>query len=243
VKTSDGITHDADIVAVNVSPNILFQKLLAPEHVPETVLAHFDQYKCGSGAFRMNVALSGMPNYPGRQVPHCLEAGIIMAPTLDYMDRAWLSARQQGWSEKPVVEMLIPSLVDDSLAPAGCHVASLFCQHFDPALGLAWEANRDVAAGAILDVVDGIFPGFRGLIEGMQVLSPWDLEREFSLPNGDIFHGKLTLEQLFSARPGFGLAQYRMPCKGLYLCGSGAHPGGGVSGIPGRNAARRILGK
>ena len=242
VVTGDGQTFDADIVAAGVNPVILFKQLLAPAHVPEAILAHFDQYKCVSGAFRMNVALKGLPDYPGRQVPHCMEAGIIMAPSLDYMDKAWHSARAQGWSASPVVEMLIPSLVDDSLAPEGCHVASLFCQHFDPALGADWQQNRDVAAAAILDTVESHFPGFRGLIEGLQVLSPWDLEQQFSLVGGDIFHGRLSLEQVFSARPGLGLAQYAMPVRGLYLCGSGAHPGGGVSGLPGRNAARKILG-
>jgi len=243
VAGEDGKVFEADIVVCGVNPVILFQRLLQPEVVPDDIRAYFEQYQCGSGAFRMNVALNGLPVFEGRQVPHCLEAGIIMAPSLDYMDSAWLSARQQGWSEKPVVEMLIPSLVDDSLAPKGCHVASLFCQHFDPALGQQWDSNRDIAAGAILDTVERHFPGFRGLIEGVQILSPRDLEQQFSLVGGDIFHGRLSLEQLFSSRPGLGLAQYEMPVKGLYLCGSGAHPGGGVSGLPGRNAARRILGK
>lgn len=241
IITEAGDTVPAAIVAANVNPVMLFKHLLEPAVVPDEIKAHFRQYKCGSGSFRMNVALDGLPQYEGRQVPHCMEAGIILAPDLAYMDSAWHSARQQGWSEKPVVEMLIPSLVDASLAPAGCHVASLFCQHFDPAMGQAWESNRDIAAGAILDSVEQTFPGFRSLITGMQILSPWDLEQEFGLAGGDIFHGRLSLEQLFSARPGVGLAQYEMPVTGLYLCGSGAHPGGGVSGLPGRNAARRIL--
>jgi phytoene dehydrogenase-like protein len=141
-----------------------------------------------------------------------------------------------------VVEVLIPSLVDDSLAPAGCHVASLFCQHFDPALGVQWPTCKDQAVAVVLETVESVFPGFRALIEGIQVLSPWDLEQEFGLVGGDIFHGRLSLEQLFAARPALGLAQYEMPFRGLYLCGAGAHPGGGVSGLPGRNAARRILG-
>ncbi len=242
VLTADGEVFDADIVAAGINPQLLFQRLLEPEYVSEEVQQHFNRYKCASGAFRMNVALSGLPDYSGRQVPHCMEAGIIMAPTLDYMDRAWHSARVQGWSASPVVEMLIPSIIDNSLAPEGCHVASLFCQHFNPALGEQWSQNRDLAAAAILDVVEQHFPGFRGLVQGMQVLSPWDLEQEFGLLGGDIFHGRLSLDQLFSSRPGLGLAQYSMPVKGLYLCGSGAHPGGGVSGLPGRNAALKILG-
>jgi len=158
-----------------------------------------------------------------------------------YMDSAWNSARSNGWSEKPVVEMLIPSMVDDSLAPSNCHVASLFCQQFSPDLGDKWDQCKGQAEEAILDTVDSFFPGFRALIVGSQSLSPWDLEQQFGLIRGDIFHGRLTLEQLFSARPAVGLAQYKMPVKGLYLCGSGAHPGGGVSGLPGHNAAKTIL--
>jgi len=157
------------------------------------------------------------------------------------MDKAWQSARNAGWSEQPVVEMLIPSLVDDSLAPSGSHVASLFCQHFSPALGQQWETSKEAAIADIIAAVENFFPGFSQLILGIQSLSPWDLEQEFSLVSGDIFHGRLSLEQLFTARPAIGLAQYNMPLKGLYLCGSGTHPGGGVSGIPGHNAARAIL--
>lgn len=243
VVTDTGDIFQADIVAANVSPVLLFGKLLDASVVPKTVSDHMRQYKSGSGVFRMNVALRGLPAFPGRQVPHCLEAGIIMAPDLDYMDRAWHSARTRGWSEQPVVEMLMPSLVDDSLAPAGCHVVSLFCQHFSPDLGPRWDTDKDHAVQAILAVVENYFPGFSDLIAGIQVLSPWDLEQQFGLVRGDIFHGRLSLDQVFAARPGIGLAQYAMPVSGLYLCGSGAHPGGGVSGLPGRNAARRILGK
>lgn len=243
VATEDGDIHDADVVVANVSPVMLFGTLLEPQWVPHDYQAHFRAYKCGSGAFRMNVALSGLPDYPGRQVPHGLEAGIILAPSLAYMDMAWQSARAQGWSEHPVVEMLIPSIIDDSLAPPGCHVASLFCQQFSPDLGSRWAYCREQAVNTILDTVEAAFPGFRGLVVDTQALSPWDLEREFGLPRGDIFHGRLSPEQLFSARPALGLAQYRMPVSGLYLCGSGAHPGGGVSGLPGYNAAREILKK
>ncbi len=243
VVTAAGDTFSADIVAANVSPVLLFGQLLDTADVPEAVSDHMRQYKSGSGAFRMNVALQGLPEYPGRLVPHCLEAGIIMAPDLGYMDRAWHSAKARGWSEQPVVEMLIPSLVDDSLAPPGGHVASLFCQHFSPDLGARWATDKDQAVKAILAVVESYFPGFHALIAGIQVLSPWDLEQQFGLVRGDIFHGRLSLDQVFAARPGIGLAQYAMPVAGLYLCGSGAHPGGGVTGLPGRNAARRILGK
>ncbi len=199
-----------------------------------------ERYKCGSGTFRMNVALSALPRFsvlpePG---PHH-GSGIIMAPSLDYMDRAYLDARAEGIARRPIVEMVIPSTLDDSLAPKGAHVASLFCQHFDPAAD--WKSRKSEAVERILDVVESHAPGFKASVVGHSALSPADLEREFGLVGGDIFHGQLSLDQLWSARPVLGHADYRTPLKGLYLCGSGAHPGGGVTGAPGHNCAREVL--
>ncbi len=139
--------------------------------------------------------------------------------------------------------MLIPSTLDDTLAPAGAHVASLFCQHVAPELpdGRSWDDHRDEVADLMIDTVERYAPGFKASVMGRQALSPLDLEREFGLVGGDIFHGALSLDQLFSARPMLGHADYRSPVAGLYHCGSGAHPGGGVTGAPGHNAARAML--
>jgi phytoene dehydrogenase-like protein len=157
------------------------------------------------------------------------------------MDRAYLSARTDGWSREPIIEMLIPSTLDDSLAPAGAHVASLFCQHFPYDVPGGWEARREEVADHIVETVDRYAPGFKASVLGRLSLSPLDLEQRFGLVGGDIFHGKMGLDQLFSARPMLGHSDYRMPLPGLYLCGSGAHPGGGVTGAPGHNAAKAIL--
>ncbi len=197
-----------------------------------------------SATFRMNVALSELPRFACLPEPgdhHT--AGIIMAPSLAYMDRAYHDARAHGWSREPVIEMLIPSALDDSLAPAGAHVASLFCQHVAPELpdGRSWDDCREEVADLMIDTVERYAPGFKASVIARQALSPLDLERRFGLIGGDIFHGKMGLDQLFSARPMLGHADYRMPLKGLYLCGSGAHPGGGVTGAPGHNAAHEIL--
>ena len=166
-----------------------------------------------------------------------------MAPSLDYMDRAYCDAKLNGWSTAPIVEMLIPSIVDDSLAPPGKHVASLFCQHFAPQLpdGRSWDDEREAAADAIVATVERHAPGFAASVIARQIHSPLDLERKFGLIGGDIFHGRMTLDQLWSARPVLGHADYRGPIAGLYMCGSGSHPGGGVTGAPGHNAARAVL--
>ena len=143
----------------------------------------------------------------------------------------------------PIVEMLIPSTLDPGLAPAGQHVASLFCQHVAPVLpdGASWDERRDRVADVMIDLVNSHAPNFKASVLGRQIMSPLDLERTFGLIGGDIFHGALSLDQMFSARPMLGHGDYRGPLKGLYMCGSGTHPGGGVTGAPGHNAAREII--
>jgi phytoene dehydrogenase-like protein len=194
----------------------------------------------------MNVALSSLPQFtaePSTGVQDHHTSGIIIAPSLQYMDDAYLDARRHGWSTRPIVEVLIASTLDDSLAPAGQHVASLFCQHVQPQLtgGRSWDDHREEVADLMIDTVEAHAPGFKASVLGRQINSPLDLERTFGLIGGDIFHGALSLDQMFSARPVLGHADYRGPMPGLYMCGSGTHPGGGVTGAPGHNAAREIL--
>jgi phytoene dehydrogenase-like protein len=240
----NGETIRAQYVASNVNPKLLYTRLLPQDALPTPFLDRISRWRNGSGTFRINVALSALPSFtalPG-DGDH-LTAGIILGPSLGYMDRAYLDAREHGWSRAPVVEVLIPSTLDDTLAPRGQHVASLFCQHVAPQLpdGKSWDDHREEVADLMISTVDAYAPGFAASVIGRQVLSPLDLERQFGLLGGDIFHGALTLNQLFSARPMLGHADYRGPLKGLYHCGSGAHPGGGVTGAPGHNAARAIL--
>ncbi len=244
VILDDGRTIRARYVASSVNPKLLYTGLLPAETLPSAFLERIKSWRNGSGTFRMNVALSALPSFSALPGPgDHLSAGIIIAPSLGYMDHAWHDARHSGWSREPVVELLIPSVIDDSLSPAGQHVASLFCQHVAPQLpdGASWDDHREEVADLMIATVDHYAPGFAASVIGRQVLSPLDLEREFGLLGGDIFHGALTLNQLFSARPMLGHADYRGPLKGLYHCGSGAHPGGGVTGAPGHNAARTIL--
>jgi phytoene dehydrogenase-like protein len=237
-----GRTWRAKAVVANVHPKTLFAKLLPTGAVAPEIDRHMAGWASESATFRINVALSELPRFtslpePGDQ----LTAGIIVAPSLAYMDRAWLSARTGDWSAEPIVEMLIPSTLDDSLAPPGAHVASLFCQHFPYEVAGGWERRVDEAADHVIATVDHYAPGFKASVIGRLALSPWHLEQRFGLVGGDIFHGKMGLDQLFSARPILGHADYRMPLAGLYLCGAGAHPGGGVTGAPGHNAAKAVI--
>ncbi|MEQ1801051.1 MAG: NAD(P)/FAD-dependent oxidoreductase [Gammaproteobacteria bacterium] len=243
LELADGRVFDSLRVAANVGPKLLFLKMVDRDALPPDFVAHMEGWRCGSAVFRMNVALSELPRFGDRPAGDHLASGIIIGPSLAYMDRAFADARLTGMSREPVIEMLIPSLLDDSLAPKGAHVASLFCQHFDYNLpdGRSWHDARDEAADLIIDTVTKYAPNFRGSILGRLALSPLDLEERFGLTGGDIFHGALGLDQLWAARPALGYGDYRTPVKGLFLCGSGAHPGGGVTGAPGHNAAREIL--
>jgi phytoene dehydrogenase-like protein len=249
VELASGDVIEAGCVVANVDPKRLFERLVPAEHLDADFLARIRAYRCGSGTFRMNVALAELPDFtvlPGRNAQPHHGSGIVMASSLAYMERAYFDARTRGWSREPIVEMLIPSVVDDTLAPAGMHVASLFCQHVHPDLaaippGRTWDEARDDVADLMIDTVTRHAPNFRSSIVGRRSLSPLDLEREFGLTGGDIFHGALSLDQLFAARPVLGNGSYRAPVPGLYLCGSGTHPGGGVTGVPGHNAAREIL--
>ncbi|QPQ56123.1 NAD(P)/FAD-dependent oxidoreductase [Allosphingosinicella flava] len=237
-----GKAYCAKAVVAVVHPKLLFEKLIPHGAVAPEIGRRMLGWASESATFRMNVALSQLPRFTSLPEPgDHLTAGIIMAPSLDYMDRAYIDAKRDGWSKQPIIEMLIPSTLDDSLAPEGKHVASLFCQHFPYNVPGGWEARREEVADHIIDTVDAYAPGFKASVVGRLALSPLDLEQRFNLIGGDIFHGKMGLDQLFSARPMLGHADYRMPLAGLYLCGSGAHPGGGVTGAPGHNAAQAVL--
>jgi phytoene dehydrogenase-like protein len=244
--TESGETFRAGAVASNLNPKLLYTNLIDAAALPAPFRERIGQWRCGSGTFRMNVALSELPDFsclPGKQRAAHHTAGIIMAPTLAYMERAYFDARTHGWSKQPIVEMLIPSTLDDSLAPRGQHVASLFCQHVAPTLpnGESWDTHRETVADLMIDTVNAHAPNFKASVLGRQINSPLDLERTFGLVGGDIFHGALSLDQMFSARPMLGYGNYRGPLPGLYMCGAGTHPGGGVTGAPGHNAAREIL--
>jgi phytoene dehydrogenase-like protein len=244
--TEDGTVFRGRAVVSNLNPKLLYLKLIAANELPANFRHRMESWRVGSGTFRMNVALSELPDFrclPGKTLAEHHTAGIIMAPTLRYMEQAYFDARTQGWSKQPIVELVISSTLDDTLAPKGQHVASLFCQHVAPQLpdGKSWDDHREEVADLMIDTVNSYAPNFKASVLGRQIMSPLDLERTFGLTGGDIFHGALDLGQMFSARPALGNADYRGPIPGLYMCGSGTHPGGGVTGAPGHNAAREII--
>ncbi|HEX5419048.1 MAG TPA: NAD(P)/FAD-dependent oxidoreductase, partial [Gammaproteobacteria bacterium] len=245
VELAGGRVIRARAVAAGVHPQLLFERLLDPAQLPETFRDRIRGWRSESASFRANLALSELPDFsclPGRRPAGHHAAGILIAPSLAYLDAAYFDAERDGVSRSPVVELVIPSTLDATLAPPGAHVASLFCQHFRRRLpeNTPWAAQRQAALDTVIDTVTAYAPNFRASILGAQAYTPEDLERRFGLVGGDIFHGALDLDQLYWSRPAWGFAQYRTPVPRVYLCGSGAHPGGGVSGAPGYNAARVI---
>ncbi len=248
VMLASGAKISARVIVANIPPKLLFRDLVPETAVAPEVQRRFTSLTSGSATFRMNVALSELPDFtsrPGTNLQDHHGSGIVIGPSMTYLEQAYLDAKRDGWSAEPIVEMLIPSTMDDTLAPEGQHVASLFVQHVAPHLPepRSWTDPNEKQrfADVVIDTVNRCAPNFRASVIARQVLSPLDLEQRFGLVDGDIFHGQLGLDQLFATRPVMGHADYRMPVKGLYLCGSGAHPGGGVTGAPGHNAAREIL--
>jgi phytoene dehydrogenase-like protein len=246
VITDKGERIEARAVVSNLHPKLTFERLLDPAGLPADFRARIRSWRSASGVFRMNLALGELPSFsclPGRAPAEHHGAGIVLGPSLAYMEQAWMDARRSGWSRSPIIEMLIPSVLDETLAPPGRHVASLFCQHVAPDLpdGRSWDDARETVADLMIETVEAYAPGFKASIIARRILSPLDLERDFGLVGGDIFHGCLSLDQLYSARPVLGHADYRTPIPGLYMCGASTHPGGGVTGAPGHNAAREIV--
>lgn len=239
VELADGTKHYADVVVSNVHPKHLFLDLVDDMRSIDTdFAARIRRYSSGSGSLRINVALSELPRFtcsPDDPLIH--HSSMTFAPSLEYIEQAFRDAESLGYARRPVIEMMTPSAYDTTLAPEGKHVASLFCQHMNPR-----STDTQAALEAAIQTVDEMAPNFAASIIGEPMaLSPLGLQQRFGLVNGDIFHGRLSLSQIWAARPVVGWGAYATPLSNLYLCGSGAHPGGGVTGYPGRNAAAEIL--
>jgi phytoene dehydrogenase-like protein len=201
------------------------------------------RYRFRGSSGKVNLALDALPDFTCLPGPGAhLRGAVSISPSVDYMEQAYDDAKYGRFSRRPYIDIVIPSLTDPSVAPPGKHVMSCFVQYapYELADG-TWDQQRDAFGDAVIDAIAEYAPNIRDIILHRQVLTPLDLEREFGLTEGNIFQGELTLEQLFFLRPVAGWARYRTPVDRLYLCGSATHPGGGIMGAPGRNAAQRIL--
>ena len=245
VALVSGAEYRAPIVASNADARVTFRRLLEPQTLPAEFAAALDRISYESASLKINVALAELPSFracPGTEAGPQHRGTIHVCPGLDYIERAYDDAKYGRPSERPLLECTIPSVVDATVAPPGRHLMSIFVQYAPYALREAsWDDIGDRFADRCFDLLDEYAPNFRRSVLARQVLTPLDLERTFNLTGGNIFQGAMTPGQLFSFRPVPGYASYRTPVKGLYLCGAAAHPGGGVMGAPGRNAAREIL--
>jgi phytoene dehydrogenase-like protein len=243
VVLQNGDEIEAGIVASSVDPRLTFLRLLEEGTLPDDFLADIHRYKFRGSSGKVNLALDALPDFaslPGPG-PH-LRGAVSISPSVDYMERAYDAAKYGDFSPQPYVDIVIPSLTDPSVAPPGKHVMSCFVQYAPYHLKRGtWDERREEFGDAVIRTLTQYAPNLRNIILHRQVLTPLDLEREWGLSEGNIFQGELTLEQLFFLRPAPGWAQYRTPIDNLYMCGSATHPGGGIMGAPGRNAALRML--
>jgi len=247
VALADGTEFRAPRVASNADAHVTFLELVDPQALPGEFVAAVQAIDYSSASLKINVALSELPDFTAVRgsglAPDAHVRGTIhIAPTLDYMEQAYDDAKYGRPSANPILECTIPSVVDDTVAPRGRHVMSFFVQYAPYALREGnWDDLKERFADRCFDILDEYAPNFKRAVIARQVLSPLDLERQFGLTGGNIFQGAMTLNQLFFLRPLPRWARYRTPLRGLYLCGAATHPGGGVMGACGYNAAREIL--
>jgi len=244
VVLASGEEIRARMVVSNLDVKHTFLKLFERKELDPDLVERVERFKIRGSSGKLNVALDGLPTFPHMaEEPRAIRGTIYVAPSMDYLERAYDDAKQGRWSARPWVEIEIPSVVDPTLAPPGKHMASVFVQYAPSQLADGpWDdAKRAGFAESVLSAIDTISPDFRKLILHKQVRSPQDIEDIVGITEGNIFHGELTFDQLFFNRPLPGMAQYRTPFRGFYLCGSSTHPGGGVMAAPGANAAREIL--
>ncbi|HED66287.1 MAG TPA: NAD(P)/FAD-dependent oxidoreductase [Planctomycetes bacterium] len=246
VVLESGEEITAGEVVSGCDPRLTFQRFVGEEHLPDDFVAAIRRYRFRGSSGKVNLALDALPEFACRPGAEHLRGDIAIAPSIDALERAYDEAKYGTFSSRPYINIVLPSLVDPTVAPAGKHVMSCFVQYapYEITGGAArWPEEREAFGDAVVDTIAEYVPNIRDLILHRQVITPWDLEQEFGLSEGNIFHGELTLDQLAFARPANGWARYRTPIRGLWLAGSGAHPGGGIMGSPGALCAREMLGR
>lgn len=250
VVLENGEEWQADVVISSVDPKRTFEQLVEAEHLEPGFLRQISRFKIRGSSGKVNLALDGLPTFTcleecgirGREAARYLGGAISISPDIAYLERAYDDAKYGRFSRRPYMDIIVPSLLDPQMAPPGKHVLSIFVQYapYELADG-TWDEQRDAFGDAVIDTLAEYAPNLKELILHRQVVTPLDMERDIGLTQGNIFHGELSLEQLFFLRPVPGCADGTTPVKGLYLCGSGIHPGGGVMGAPGQLAAQRVL--
>jgi phytoene dehydrogenase-like protein len=244
VVLESGEEIESSTVASNLDPKITFLKLIEEKHLDGEFVAAIRRFRIEGTSCKINLALNGLPEftaYPGAPGPHH-KATMHICPSVEYVERAWDDAKYGRPSERPLLELTVPTMYDPSLAPPGKHIMGIFLQYAPYTLREGtWDELREPFGDRVMSLIAEYAPNIRQIVEHRQVLSPLDLERRFGITGGNIFHGEMSLDQMFVMRPVAGWARYRTPIEGLYLCGSGAHPGGGVMGAPGYNCAREML--
>ncbi len=246
VTLADGTAFEAGFVVSGAHPKTTLLSLVDGEHLPKELVDELRGFRSRSPSAKVNLALSELPDFsamPGKELgPQHPE--IMISPTLEYLERAWDDAKYGRVSEGPMIDAVIPTTKDPTLAPEGKHIMTCFVQYVPYTLreGNWDDGAREALGDRVIDTITEYAPNFRGSVIERQVLTPYDLEQRFGLIGGNIFQGEMSLDQLFSFRPAPELAGYKTPVEGLYLCGSGTHPGGGVMGIPGLNASKVVIG-
>ena len=244
IVLANGDELSAQTVISNADPKRTLLALLEPQQLKPSFLQRLQHFRTYGTVAKVNLALNGLPKFEGVKgdATALLSGRIQVSPEIDYLERAFDAAKYGEFSTHPYIEATIPTLWDHSLAPAGKHVMSIYMQYAPYKLRHAeWDSQRDALGDTVVNVLAEYAPGLRSLIEAREVITPKDLEQTYGLTGGHIFHGELALDQLFTMRPLLDWAQYRTPIKNLYLCGSGTHPGTGLTGASGANAAREIL--
>lgn len=243
VVLENGDEISATVVSSSVDSHLTFLKFIEPGNLPEDFLDQVRRFKFRGSSGKVNLALDALPDFTCMPGPGThLRGAISISPAVEYMERAYDDAKYGDYSRRPYIDVVIPSLTDPSVAPPGKHVMSCFVQYAPYKLREGtWDEKREAFGDNVVDTISEYAPNLKNIILGRQVVTPLDLEREFGLTEGNIFQGELSLEQLFFLRPVPGWAQYRTPIRNLYMCGSAAHPGGGIMGAPGRLAAMEIL--
>jgi phytoene dehydrogenase-like protein len=243
VRLTDGSEIPAQAVVSSADPHRTFLDLLDPMELDPGFLQRVRHYRMPGTVAKVNLTLNALPQFIGVANPADLHGRLHIGPSIDYLEKAFDASKYGEISPEPYLDVTIPSLLDPSLCPPGRHVMSVFVQFAPYALAgdAGWRQERDALEAVVIATLERYAPGIRNVIEERQVLTPIDLEQTYGLTGGHIFHGEPSLDQLFMMRPVLGWARYRTPVDGLFLCGSGTHPGGGITGAPGRNAAREIV--